>query len=221
MPDIINNLALVVNLAIGFVGITLISMIVIGGYKIGTAQGDARKFEQGKTTLIQAGVGTLIIMFAFTGGNFYVSQVSGAPGAPRVQQVAAQDIYAIEAPMVSSAYQPVVPSASTYTTGITVLFNEEVNVINGHGIGIATSDRGILKLVSNPTGNNNKCQGSTFVPVNTYFTDKTSLLFCLDNSGTTTLTGTIANRFIFARGSKIEDKDGNPAIVAFPPVQFK
>jgi hypothetical protein len=223
MSEIIGNLSLIVNLLVGFAGIILIAMIVIGGFKMGTAQGDSQKFESGKSTLIQAGIGTLVVMFATMGGNYFIAQIGGASGAAQVQQVAMQDVAALEAPQVTTAV------AGTTNIGLRVTFTEPVQVLNPKAVRIGTNNMGTLVLMKNDIPVT--CAGAATGKIadGTDLNNDSILQFCALSGGTTpgpvglgsAPEGARAVQFVMGRGGEIKDSDGNNAIVAFAPVPLK
>lgn len=187
-------------------------MIVIGGFKMGTAQGDSQKFESGKSTLIQAGIGTLVVMFAAMGGNYFIAQIGSASGTAQVQQVAMQDVAALEAPQVTSV-------VAIAERGLDVTFTEPVNVINPASVRIGTNNMGTLTLVADETA---ACSAATAATAAT-LPGKSKLRFCIAPSGTVpALTaGATAVQFVMGRGGQIQDSDGNNAIVAFAELPLK
>ena len=197
-------------------------MIVIGGFKMGTAQGDSQKFESGKSTLIQAGIGTLVVMFAAMGGNYFVAQIGSASGAAQVQQVAMQDVAALEAPQVTS----VTPEDNR---GLTITFTEPVQVINADSVRIGTNNMGTLQLAKDASKacTDSSNTAATNADFGTASGKETSTLrFCItpgkDAANTPSLVaGATAIQFVMGRGGQIQDSDGNNAIVAFAQVPLK
>lgn len=58
-------LASIISVVLGFVGIVLFVMLVIGGFKWLTSGGDPKGIEGAKATITNAIVGLLVIIFAY------------------------------------------------------------------------------------------------------------------------------------------------------------
>lgn len=212
MSAIINNLSLIVNLMIGFAGLVCVIFIVIGGYRIASSSNDPQAYEGGKTTLKNALIGTVIVLFAVPAGNFFVSQVTSGTGTEAPQLVAQQSVGELEAPTVTNVTSPA-------TGKLEVTFSEPVIAYQPGGVKIATSNIGALNLIATSTG----CSGNTPITGDQYPAAGTAPTLSLCFSGTTQSIASVnaqsrATQFIFGRGSSVRDADDNTAVTAFAAI---
>lgn len=77
IPVVISNLA---NAAIVLSGLVAVFMIILGGYKYLSSQGDPGKLDSAKKTLIWAIVGLFIIAFSY----YILSLVSNLTGVKQI-----------------------------------------------------------------------------------------------------------------------------------------
>ena len=216
MGAIINNLSLIVNLMIGFAGLVCVIFIVIGGYRIASSSSDPQAYEGGKTTLKNALIGTVIVLFAVPAGNFFVSQVTSGTNTEAPQLVAQQSVGELEAPTITN-----VRASTSGVVAFVVTFSEPVLVYQPGGVKIATSNLGALSLLQDGS-----CQigtnGAALADVTKAQTaDITTarLTLCFATSATTNAQSR-ATQFLFGRGSSIRDADDNTAVTAFAAVSL-
>ena len=202
MSAIISNLSLIVNLMIGFAGLVCVIFIVIGGYRIASSSSDPQAYEGGKTTLKNALIGTVIVLFAVPAGNFFVSQVTSGTGSEAPQLVAQQSIGELEAPTITN-----VDAATAKTVKIT--FSEPVLIFQAQGVKLATSNIGAMDLYD--TACTNKATGDVLTA---------ALVLCFKTTATANAQSR-ASQFIFGRGSSVRDVDDNTAVTAFAAIKVK
>ena len=215
MSAIINNLSLIVNLMIGFAGLVCVVFIVIGGYRIASSSNDPQAYEGGKTTLKNALIGTVIVLFAVPAGNFFVSQVTSGTNTEAPQLVAQQSVGELEAPTITNVAKA--GGATPVKGTLVVTFSEPVLVFQPLGVKIATSNIGALNLI-NATGSCNPVTAPTTAPT---IPATGTLTLCF--AATTAAAANInqqsrATQFIFGRGSSIRDIDDNTAVTAFAAI---
>ena len=204
MSAIINNLSLIVNLMIGFAGLVCVIFIVIGGYRIASSSNDPQAYEGGKTTLKNALIGTVIVLFAVPSGNFFVSQVTSGTGSEAPQLVAQQSVGELEAPTITN-----VDNAINKTIKIT--FSEPVIIFQGQSVKLATSNIGAMNLQKG--SGTDPCAGG----VETADNLTAKLVLCFETAATVNAQSR-ATQFIFGRGSSIRDTDDNTAVTAFAAI---
>ena len=61
----INNVVNIINVGISVGGILAVFFIVVGGIQIAISQGDPSKFSKGKTTILYAVIGLIIMLVAY------------------------------------------------------------------------------------------------------------------------------------------------------------
>ena len=201
MSAIISNLSLIVNLMIGFAGLVCVIFIVIGGYRIASSSSDPQAYEGGKTTLKNALIGTVIVLFAVPAGNFFVSQVTSGTGSEAPQLVAQQSIGELEAPTITN-----VDNVTPLMVKIT--FSEPVLVFGSGGVKLATSNIGAMDLY-----NNADCGAIQTTDITT-----AQLVLCFKTTATPNAQSR-ASQFIFGRGSSVRDIDDNTAVTAFAAIK--
>lgn len=68
-------IALMIRWVLGIVGIVALGYTIYGGYLILTSRGNEEKIEDGKSTLLTASVGILVILAAYSITNFVVDSL--------------------------------------------------------------------------------------------------------------------------------------------------
>lgn len=71
----------IINIVLSFLGVVMVIMIIIGGFKYMTAGGEKDGVEAGKKYLTNAIVGLIIILAAYGITNFVVSRLVVATGS--------------------------------------------------------------------------------------------------------------------------------------------
>ncbi|MCY4580048.1 MAG: pilin [Chloroflexi bacterium] len=217
MSTIINNLSLIVNLMIGFAGLVCVIFIVIGGYRIASSSNDPQAYDGGKTTLKNALIGTVIVLFAVPAGNFFVSQVTSGTGSEAPQLVAQRSVGELEAPTITNVVAPQPGGRRTWPL-IIVNFSGPVKVYQAQGVKIATSNIGALDLYTGCTFNRNGRVNARGSKASGELSESITLCFSND---TGPKPQTRATQFIFGRGSSIQDVDGNSAVTAFAAIALR
>jgi hypothetical protein len=72
---LINVISIVINTALGLLGVIFLTLLVYAGYIWMTAGGDESKVEKSKQTIGHALIGLLIVLCAYAIANFVVPQV--------------------------------------------------------------------------------------------------------------------------------------------------
>lgn len=78
---IVQTVANIINILLGFLGVIAIVLILIGGFKWMMSQGNEEKIGEAKKLLGAGVVGLVIIFVAFALAQFIVNQLSSATGA--------------------------------------------------------------------------------------------------------------------------------------------
>lgn len=71
----------VVNVLIFLIGAIAVIMIIIGGIRYVTSNGDAGSTKSAKDTILYAVIGIIVAILAYAIVNFVIDAFSGAPGA--------------------------------------------------------------------------------------------------------------------------------------------
>ena len=220
MTAILNNLSLIVNLMLGFAGLVCVIFLIIGGYRIASSGDDPQSYQGGKTTLKNAIIGTVIVIFAVPMGNFFVAQITGDTGVEAPPSVSTESLGAIEAPSVNEvvAHKVTIGTPPVEHAVVLVTFSEPVIVYTPAGVKIASTNLGALNLrtacvVSGTQSIGTEASGPVFPTSGSQLT----LCFASDNAPTVQ---SRATGFIFGRGSSIRDEDDNASITAFPAISL-
>ena len=198
MTDLIDAFSRLVSLLVAFCGVAGTAYFIWGAYQYMSAGGSPQKAETGKTAMLQAGFGVILILVAFSVINTLTSQIGGSAGAVQIKQVAPTDSSRLVAPRVQTIARRL--------GGITVhvFFSEPVlvSMVNAGDLKLQTAAHGTYK-----------CNPSATVH------DPDRYIAC-------TITPQNANQevtflgFLFQRGASIKDTDGNNAIYHFQPVSI-
>jgi hypothetical protein len=224
MTEMLDNFTYIINIMMGFAGVLLVTMIIVGGFRMGTAQGSSEKFDSGKATLFQGIIGSFIVLFGVVGGNFIIAQVGGATDTVSVRQIGIRDLGELEAPKVANV--------KPHMGGALVTFSEPVYVSRGSEVRLSTSrikDVPLMSLLKT----SHSCSSATKIhlilpnsPENIQYPLPSSpptheLFFCpivdFPSPGGTT-PDIMATRFLLSRDARIYDVDRNNAILVFSPV---
>ncbi|MBI1961231.1 MAG: hypothetical protein HYS45_00845 [Parcubacteria group bacterium] len=76
------DIADIVNILLGFLGILAVVIILYAGFKWMTASGNEEQVGEARKMLLQAVIGLVIIMAAWVITNFVVQNIGGAVGQP-------------------------------------------------------------------------------------------------------------------------------------------
>jgi len=71
----------IVNIFLGLLGVIFVLLLIYGGYTWATAQGDSKKVETAKSTIINSVIGIIICLSAYIVSSFVVSRLLTATGA--------------------------------------------------------------------------------------------------------------------------------------------
>ena len=74
---LIDTVSLVINWALGFLGIVILLIMLFAGFQYATAGGDEKKTEDARKMIINAVIGLIIIFFAFVLSNAILGFVFG------------------------------------------------------------------------------------------------------------------------------------------------
>jgi len=72
---LITTIALVINIALGFLGVIFLALMVYAGFIWMTAGGDEGKVETSRHTITRAVIGLLIVLSAYAIANFIVPSI--------------------------------------------------------------------------------------------------------------------------------------------------
>ncbi len=75
--SLIETVTIVVNWALGFLGIVILLIMLFAGFQYATAGGDEKKTEDARKMIINAVIGLVIIFFAFVLSNAVLGFVFG------------------------------------------------------------------------------------------------------------------------------------------------
>ncbi|OGL94724.1 hypothetical protein A2348_02280 [Candidatus Uhrbacteria bacterium RIFOXYB12_FULL_58_10] len=73
--DLPTTIAAIIRVALGFLGIIAVCIILIGGFKWMTAQGNEDKVKTAKKVLISGIIGLVIVLSAFAIAQFVISSI--------------------------------------------------------------------------------------------------------------------------------------------------
>ena len=196
MSDLIDAFSRLISLLVAFCGVAGTAYFIWGAYQYMSASGSPQKAETGKTAMLQAGFGVILILVAFSVINTLTSQIGASSGAVQIAQIAPTDSQRLVAPRV-------VALTRRYTGGI-----HYIDVFFSENIHVASTDPADIQLITRDNG-----------PLNCPDVVEQRHLPCLDDttpiSHTTEL---VIEGFSFQRGATIKDVDGNKALYHFQPV---
>ena len=198
MVDLISAFSRMISIFAAFAGVAGVGFFVWGAYMYMSAAGSAQKADTGKTAMLQASVGVILVMIAFTVINVITTQIGGTTGAIEVQQLVATDAQRLVAPRLVSFYR------ESAKGNMRVRFSEAVRVHqpNARDILLVTDDG---RAYYNTTFGGGNHLSLHFVP------SDISLAV-----GAVRLIG-----FNFKQGATIKDADGNNAVYVFQPTYFR
>ncbi len=73
------NMISIINYFLGFLGLLAVLVVIYAGIMMVTAQGDEEQSKKGKTIILWAGIGIVIILLSFTIVNWVIGAGSGVP----------------------------------------------------------------------------------------------------------------------------------------------
>ena len=206
MGGLIQVFAQLISLLAAFAGVVGVGYFILGAYKYMTASGSAQKVDEGKEAMKQSLMGIVLVLVAFTLVNTIISLVGDTTGGLRIDQLVGSDSSSLDGPQVVrvGAYGG---SPGTKTTGVRIVFNEEVTVQNRDKIHIRSDRFGLGDTaITQPTGSevsHINFQHPSIVRTKTCGSDAPALYTIED--------------LLLGSGASVRDSDGNPAIYAFPP----
>ena len=106
MTDLIDAFSRLISLLVAFCGIAGTAYFIWGAYHYMSAGGSPQKAETGKTAMLQAGMGVILILVAFSVINTLTSQIGASAGAVQIEQIAPTDSQRLVAPRVVGSYTP-------------------------------------------------------------------------------------------------------------------
>lgn len=75
--DLMSRANVIINVVLGVLGIITVAVIIVGGIRFTTSQGDATKAAKAKNTILFGVIGLIIALLAFAIVNFVLSGVFG------------------------------------------------------------------------------------------------------------------------------------------------
>lgn len=81
-PSLNNIIATIINILSTIIAIVAVIMIMVGGFKYVTANGDSGNLSSAKTTIVYAVVGLVIVAFAQFLVQFVITKTTKTPTAP-------------------------------------------------------------------------------------------------------------------------------------------
>ena len=202
MTDLIDAFSRLVSLVVAFCGVAGTAFFIWGAYQYMSAAGSPQKAETGKSAMLQAGTGVILVLVAFTVINTLTSQIGASSGAVQIEQIAATDSSRLVAPRV-------VALTRRYGAGGTIPY---IDVFFSEPILVETKVEADLQLTTKDNGNLN-CRGGPTPQRQVVCVDATDPR--LQSHVPLVIEG-----FIFQRGATIIDVDGNKALYQFQSVRI-
>lgn len=75
--DLTSVIALIINALLGLLGTAFVVLILIGGFKWMTSQGNSQKIEDAKKTITSAAIGLAIVLASYALARFVILALSG------------------------------------------------------------------------------------------------------------------------------------------------
>ena len=145
--DIRLTIAKIIRALLGFLGIVALCLVIYAGYLIMTAGGNEQKVETGKKILVNAIIGTAIILSSFAITQFIINRLAEATGmvetAPRAGPPARQTFTGSGSlgTVVRDHYPFRDQTDVPRNTRISVTFNE---ALNPESVFVDSNDNGVL-----------------------------------------------------------------------------
>ena len=73
--SLMSRVKVIINVALGVIGVVAVVMIIFGGFTYTTSRGDAEKVKKGKNTILDGIVGLIVALLAFAIVNFVLKEV--------------------------------------------------------------------------------------------------------------------------------------------------
>ena len=71
------TIQIIINVALGVIGMVAVIMIIMGGFQYTSSQGDEKKVTKAKNTIMYGVIGLIIALLAFAIVNFVLGSVFG------------------------------------------------------------------------------------------------------------------------------------------------
>ena len=78
--DLMGVVRVIINVTLGLIGMTAVVMIIMGGFRYTSSQGDQAKVTSAKNTIIYGVVGLIVALLAFAIVNFVLVNVFQGTG---------------------------------------------------------------------------------------------------------------------------------------------
>ena len=198
MTDLIDAFSRLISLLVAFCGIAGTAYFIWGAYHYMSAGGSPQKAETGKTAMLQAGMGVILILVAFSVINTLTSQIGASAGAVQIAQIAPTDSQRLVAPRV-------VALTRRYHGGLLY-----IDVFFSENIAVVALDITDIQLLTRDNG-----------PLNCPDVVEQRHLPCLEPNSTPVISHTtelVIEGFSFQRNATIKDVDGNKALYHFQSV---
>ena len=75
--DLMGTINLIINVALGVIGLIAVVMIIMGGVQYTTSSGDAAKVKKAKDTIMYGIIGLVVALLAFAIVNFVLGNIFG------------------------------------------------------------------------------------------------------------------------------------------------
>lgn len=75
--DLMGTITVIINVALGVIGLIAVVMIILGGVQYTTSSGDAAKVKKAKDTIMYGIIGLVVALLAFAIVNFVLGNVFG------------------------------------------------------------------------------------------------------------------------------------------------
>lgn len=73
--DLMDTIQVIVNVALGVIGVVAVVMIILGGVQYTTSAGDAGKVKKAKDTIMYGIIGLVVALLAFAIVNFVLTNI--------------------------------------------------------------------------------------------------------------------------------------------------
>ncbi|MBM5790007.1 hypothetical protein FJZ23_02905 [Candidatus Parcubacteria bacterium] len=79
--DLVDTIASIIRVALGFLGIIAVIIILLGGFKWMTSQGNDTKVADAKKLIYAGIIGIVIVLSAYAIANFVITKIAGVTQA--------------------------------------------------------------------------------------------------------------------------------------------
>lgn len=75
--NLMDTVNVIINVALGIIGLVAVVMIIVGGLNYTTSAGDAAKVKKAKDTIMYGVIGLVVALLAFAIVNFVLTNIFG------------------------------------------------------------------------------------------------------------------------------------------------